>query len=124
MIRVSFHALATGEITRRAMLAPELVALNLAPGEGVVAGWVDGTRARVVAGQIVPKPEAEIEAEALARAWADLRMARNARLSASDWTQVPDAPVDRAAWARHRQALRDLPASTADPRAPLWPDPP
>jgi hypothetical protein len=41
---------------------------------------------------------------------------RNAKLIESDWTQVADAPVDKAAWATYRQALRDLPASNADPR--------
>jgi hypothetical protein len=41
---------------------------------------------------------------------------RNAELLKSDWTQVADAPVDQAAWATYRQALRDLPASNKDPR--------
>lgn len=41
---------------------------------------------------------------------------RNNRLLASDWTQLPDAPCDRQAWAEYRQALRDLPAN------PNWPD--
>ena len=40
--------------------------------------------------------------------WADIRAERNARLSACDWTQLPDAPVDKAAWAAYRQALRDI----------------
>ena len=48
-----------------------------------------------------------------------LRLIRNGKLRSSDWTQAPDAPVDRAAWAAYRQALRDLPANTADP-ARLW----
>ena len=29
----------------------------------------------------------------------------------SDWTQLPDAPVDRNAWATYRQALRDFPST-------------
>jgi hypothetical protein len=36
MIRVSFYRLATGEITRRAMLHPDLVSANLADGEGAL----------------------------------------------------------------------------------------
>jgi len=32
--------------------------------------------------------------------------------------------LDHAAWAAYRQALRDLPANTADPRNPVWPIPP
>jgi hypothetical protein len=42
--------------------------------------------------------------------WDQIKNWRNAKLAASDWTQVADAPVDQAAWATYRQALRDLPA--------------
>jgi hypothetical protein len=45
-----------------------------------------------------------------------LRHWRNTELTRTDWTQVEDAPVDKAAWATYRQALRDLPASNANPR--------
>ena len=53
-----------------------------------------------------------------------LRLQRNELLAQSDWTQVADAPVDAAAWATYRQALRDLPANTTDPRNPTWPTKP
>jgi hypothetical protein len=46
-----------------------------------------------------------------------LRHWRDTELARTDWTQVADAPVDKAAWATYRQALRDLPASNKDPRA-------
>jgi len=42
--------------------------------------------------------------------WEQIKNWRNAALAQSDWTQLPDAPVDKAAWATYRQALRDLPA--------------
>ena len=45
-----------------------------------------------------------------------LRYWRDGELTRTDWTQVEDAPVDKAAWATYRQALRDLPASNANPR--------
>ena len=45
-----------------------------------------------------------------------MRYWRDTELARTDWTQVADAPVDQAAWAVYRQALRDLPASNADPR--------
>jgi len=41
---------------------------------------------------------------------ARMRTIRDRLLVESDWTQLPDAPVDRAAWAKYRQALRDFPA--------------
>jgi hypothetical protein len=42
--------------------------------------------------------------------WEQIKLWRNAKLAQSDWTQLSDAPVDQAAWATYRQALRDLPA--------------
>lgn len=56
--------------------------------------------------------------------WARLRNRRDGLLTESDWTQVADAPVDRAAWAAYRQALRDLPDTTSDPRQVVWPTAP
>jgi hypothetical protein len=47
---------------------------------------------------------------------ARMRYWRDTELARTDWTQVADAPVDKAAWATYRQALRDLPASNTDPR--------
>ena len=44
------------------------------------------------------------------RYWRDTELARTALI------QVADAPVNETAWASYRQALRDLPASNADPR--------
>jgi hypothetical protein len=45
-----------------------------------------------------------------------MRYWRDTELTRTDWTQVADAPVDKEAWATYRQALRDLPASNANPR--------
>ena len=42
--------------------------------------------------------------------WEQIKLWRNNELAKTDWTQLPDAPVDKAAWATYRQALRDLPA--------------
>ena len=42
--------------------------------------------------------------------WEQIKLWRNAQLAASDFTQLPDAPVNKDAWAEYRQALRDLPA--------------
>lgn len=54
-----------------------------------------------------------------------IRTERDRLLAESDWTQVPDAPVDAKAWAKYRQALRDLPATIKDPTAEVaWPEPP
>ena len=56
--------------------------------------------------------------------WDRIRNKRNYLLSESDWTQVADAPGDKAAWATYRQALRDLPSTGTDPEALTWPTSP
>ena len=57
--------------------------------------------------------------------WAErMRLHRDRLLKESDWTQLPDAPIDRETWASYRQALRDFPATwTAGPEAD-FPDTP
>lgn len=53
-----------------------------------------------------------------------VRAERNRLLTASDWTQVADAPVDQSAWAAYRQALRDVPSQEGFPHSVVWPDKP
>lgn len=43
------------------------------------------------------------------------RAKRNGLLRQSDWSQLPDANVDKAIWATYRQALRDLPSQKGFP---------
>jgi hypothetical protein len=47
---------------------------------------------------------------------ARLRYWRDTELVRTDWTQLADAPVDKAAWATYRKALRDLPSSNTNAR--------
>ena len=53
-----------------------------------------------------------------------VRADRNVKLTASDWTQIADAPVDKQAWATYRQALRDVTAQEGFPWTITWPDAP
>lgn len=65
-------------------------------------------------------------ADRLNEQWANVRSDRNRRLSACDWTQLPDAPltnVQMAAWAVYRQALRDI-TTQSDPFNIVWPQEP
>lgn len=52
------------------------------------------------------------------------RKERNQLLTESDWTQMPDAPVDQDAWATYRQALRDIPQQAGFPTDITWPTKP
>jgi len=60
----------------------------------------------------------------LERVQAEVRAQRDRLLTASDWTQVADAPVDQAAWATYRQALRDIPQQAGFPATVVWPTQP
>jgi Phage tail assembly chaperone protein len=55
---------------------------------------------------------------------ARLRIIRDRLLAASDWTQLTDAPVDRAAWSTYRQQLRDFPATWTPGSTVTFPTPP
>jgi hypothetical protein len=68
--------------------------------------------------------EAAYKARKDAEVAANVRSTRDGLLTASDWTQVADAPVDQAAWAAYRQALRDVPAQAGFPHHVTWPTKP
>ena len=53
-----------------------------------------------------------------------VRASRGEKLKDCDWTQVADAPVDKAVWATYRQALRDVTTQTGFPWTITWPDAP
>ena len=57
-------------------------------------------------------------------AWEAIRVRRNSLLSASDWTQVADAPLTDAQktdWAKYRQQLRDIPGKYKKPDKVAFP---
>ena len=53
-----------------------------------------------------------------------VRNTRNNKLADCDWTQLPDAPVDAAAWAAYRQSLRDISSQPGFPWDVQWPEEP
>jgi len=53
-----------------------------------------------------------------------VRADRGRRLAETDWTQLADAPVDKAVWATYRQALRDMPTQAGFPWNVQWPTQP
>jgi hypothetical protein len=53
--------------------------------------------------------------------WEQIKLWRNAELVRTDWTQLADVPVDKAAWATYRQALRDLPVQGGQAEAAIFP---
>jgi hypothetical protein len=68
-------------------------------------------------------------ATVLAAGMTALRNERESILVASDLDVLPDRwdamdAATKTAWSIYRQALRDLPATTADPSNPTWPEEP
>lgn len=53
-----------------------------------------------------------------------IRSCRDALLTECDWTMMPDAPTDKAAWAAYRQALRDISSQPGFPLSVVMPQKP
>ena len=68
---------------------------------GVQQGSDTATNSASVQSLVTSLPDSIIATKARAK--------RNSLLNQSDWSQLPDANVDKTAWATYRQALRDLP---------------
>lgn len=127
----------TGKIVQSGV-ASDLECLSPMLQENQVAieidSTVDNTKFVVIDGRLEQLPERPSPAHTFdytTKQWIDprteqtqwpvVRSQRNALLSASDWTQLPDIPAStRAAWAPYRQALRDI-TEQADPFNIVWP---
>jgi hypothetical protein len=75
------------------------------PGEYVIEGEANPSTHKIEDGALVPytPPEPDKAPE--------VRLERDSLLKATDWTQLPDAPLtdaQKAAYGAYRQALRDL----------------
>lgn len=69
----------------------------------------------------VESPELSVEAAYDSVMAEKVRAERDARLSATDYRMVSDAPWDTQPWVTYRQALRDLPTSAGFPQNVEWP---
>jgi hypothetical protein len=69
-----------------------------------------------------PKTDKEREDE-INSLWENIRTQRNFLLEKSDWTQLPDSPLNqekKEEWILYRQALRDI-TNQSDPKWIIWP---
>lgn len=89
---------------------------NLISGDVGGLGWVWD-------GNTLTNPNAPTDEQLKLEQWEIIRSERNAKLSACDWTQLPDAPVDKNIWATYRQELRDI-TNQSDPFNIIWPSEP
>jgi hypothetical protein len=112
-----------GEIVYFFVGTEDHVNLNIKDGLYYIEGEYSNNEYKIVDRQPVLKSQSE-KLTPIDEVWSEFRNIRDIKLQVSDWTQVPDAPVDQAAWAIYRQELRDLPANTTDPRNVTWPEEP
>jgi hypothetical protein len=69
---------------------------------------------------------AQVQDGVIPQQWIVVRGKRLLKLSASDWSVLPDVPLDPsvlAEWETYRQALRDV-TDQSDPFNIVWPTPP
>ena len=86
---------------------------------------------KLVDGKNIPLTQKEISlgieqnknamAKALEEDCKSVRDERDQLLLRCDWTQLPNSPVDAAAWEVYRQALRDVPSQAGFPDDVAWP---
>lgn len=126
--------LPNGKITKSGVCQDETFDYQAMDGESIIEAqyinnqYVDNG----VLVNMPPKPDGEWEFNYDTKQWvqnisvltAQAIKERNDLLLASDWTQLPDAPADKQAWADYRQHLRDI---TEQPDFPIkidWGTPP
>ena len=99
-----------------------------AKGNWVQAWEIKSMFSTYVNDEGVTVTKAEQEAAYVARKTEEkataIRTKRDKLLVDSDWTQVADAPVDKAVWATYRQALRDITSQATFPSEVTWPTKP
>lgn len=72
-----------------------------------------------------PEEEAAYRAQVDQEAANEVKRERTSRLSATDWTQLGDSPVQPVnEWRVYRQALRDITQQAGYPHNIVWPEPP
>lgn len=104
--------------------------LETSPGSDFTKNYTEGIPEFIGANWVQTWIEEDASEEQIANRvfdqWISVRSQRNKLLLASDWTQLPDSPLDniaRNAWADYRQALRDI-TDQADPFSVVFPNAP
>ena len=119
---MTLYSVSTGgfyEPSIHAKIPADAVKITEAAHAALLAGQAKG---RVIAADdngipvLADRPAASASVLAAAA-----RRQRDWLLSASDWTQLPDSPVDQKYWAKYRQSLRDITKQAGFPDKIDWP---
>ena len=92
-------------------------------GGNVVVGLDDSLIYWDVSGDSPVKDTNQYQADMTASKWESLRTKRNRLLAETDYHAMTDTTLTDS-MKSYRQALRDLPANTANPDSPSWPSKP
>ena len=132
----TIYSEATGQISRN--VQTNNIEAQLDIGEAYIDGFVDDSKYYIENGSpvaIPPKPDQYAVFDYSTKQWvddknlaiADIVQKRNTLLYGSDWTQIPNNPLNsekQAQWATYRQELRDIPSQSGYPFNVIWPTPP
>lgn len=113
MLNATIYRKSDGKVLRTVTCAANTIDKQCVDGEAYIEGHSTATHIRDGVEYVEPSMN-------------KLRYKRTMLLAASDWTQMPDAPlteVQKVAWRVYRQELRDFPA-TCDINTPQWPTAP
>jgi hypothetical protein len=127
---------ATGHILR--IVQTTDIQSQLQYGESYLDGSIDDSAYYIANGEAVAipaKPDQYCVFDFETKQWvqqeslaiADVLPKRQRMLYASDWTQIPNGPLNaeqQQAWADYRQQLRDITSQSGYPFNVVWPTPP
>lgn len=66
-------------------------------------------------------PNVSLQAASTTLLFQCIRTWRDKELAASDYTQLPDVPVDKVAWTAYRASLRSMFDNVTDPKTIVFP---
>ena len=103
----TIYKTSSGDIVGGGMTNSELAQIIIESDESIIEGNYGIDKYKIIGGKAVSQT---------VDFWNAVRSERNALLSASDWTQLPDTALSdlkKTEWATYRQALRDVPSNNS-----------
>ena len=103
----TIYKTSSGDIVGGGITNSELAQIIIESDESIIEGNYGIDKYKIIGGKAVSQT---------VDFWNAVRSERNALLSASDWTQLPDTALSdskKTQWATYRQALRDVPSNNS-----------
>jgi hypothetical protein len=124
MIEYYIYEVSSGRIVQVGLSEPSFLQSFDKDGLCIKQGCANLTDYFVADGELKKKDEKALIKIRESQLIEDIKFRRREELKDSDWTQLSDAPVDKAMWESYRQKLRDLPTQDGFPYNVVWPKPP